>query len=163
MDPRRKCSGLNLYYCVHNQPNNDAGQWFSGIVAWLTRNVRPLDLDHARCVFTNGRLDLLPAWAYVGAVHAGAQDPYPREMYLFIMDAQPKLMEGVSEPTRKAQAQLRVEEWIRWHLAQLGIMGGKPYDKVRPPVLHANQYRGLWDLMSKGDQPVRPFSCPLVT
>eukprot|EP00903_Cladosiphon_okamuranus_P010734 g10145.t2 len=62
--------------------------------------------------------DLLPAWACVAAIHASAEDPHPREMCLFIMDAPPKLMEGVSEPTRKAQAQIRADEWMRWHLAQ---------------------------------------------
>eukprot|EP00752_Nemacystus_decipiens_P006809 g6112.t1 len=63
--------------------------------------------------------DLLPAWVCVGAVHSNADDPYPKEMYVFVMDFPPKLIvEKVSRSTRTAQARLRAGAWIRWHLAQ---------------------------------------------
>lgn len=75
----------------------------------------------------NDRLDLLPAWACMGVVHSNAKDPYPRKIYLFIMDAPPKLMEGVSERARKASARLRADEWMRWHLAKVRLGGGKPH------------------------------------
>lgn len=52
----------------------------------------------------------------MGTVYAEDSEPYPNQMYLFIMDAAPKSLRAASAATRDEEARVRAVTWIQWHL-----------------------------------------------